>query len=43
MLGELIANMLLGCSLLMAAGWIRDSLGGRGQLDTSVRVIDRPP
>ena len=30
MLGELLTNMLLGCSLLMAAGWVRESLGGRG-------------
>jgi hypothetical protein len=29
MLEELLTNMLFGCSILMAAGWVRDSLGGR--------------
>jgi hypothetical protein len=30
MLEELLTNMLLGCSLLMAAGWVRESFRGRG-------------
>jgi hypothetical protein len=30
MLDELLTNMLFGCSLLLAAGWVRESLRGRG-------------
>jgi hypothetical protein len=29
MLGELLTSMLLGCSLMMAAGWVRESLASR--------------
>jgi hypothetical protein len=29
MLGTLLTNMLFYCSLLMAAGWVRDSFGHR--------------
>jgi hypothetical protein len=30
MLQPLLTNMLLFCSLLVAAGWARDAVGGRG-------------
>jgi hypothetical protein len=29
MFEELLTNMLFGCSLLLAAGWVRDSLAVR--------------
>ncbi len=31
MLGPLLTNMLLYCSLLVAAGWVRESFGSRGK------------